>query len=290
VLFNPGLNHNDGLLAASVARREGMNYDCALEAILREVDAMRSQLAGDGEVAISGIGLFRHGGPDLSPVFEPMAGGVVNAPYAFLGELKIFEEPAGVSAAAGDSACGMEKIGRRHVVPAFLRIAAAVALLLIFGFTLTVPSGIQNDGADYASMPGGNPARTVVSKASGEAFCPQLLSISVPQANDALCVVDTVANKVYRHAVARIDAWKERCSVRAGERGDESAFCIVVASFESERKARRYIRQIGDNRLRISRSGGYYRVYSASSDSREEARMLRVDEAKRFPGAWICEQ
>ena len=56
--FNQSLNHTDGMLASSIARRDGVSYQVA-DSIVREgVDEMRNIYDVNGEVSIDRIGTF----------------------------------------------------------------------------------------------------------------------------------------------------------------------------------------------------------------------------------------
>ena len=60
--FNANVNHNDGLLAQSLVRREGLSYDEALAFIADSVTTFRQQLSMDSEVSMSRLGYFRSSG------------------------------------------------------------------------------------------------------------------------------------------------------------------------------------------------------------------------------------
>ena len=57
--FNASVSHNDGLLAQSLLRREGMDYDEAMRFIADTVTTFRQQLAMGCEVSMGRLGYFR---------------------------------------------------------------------------------------------------------------------------------------------------------------------------------------------------------------------------------------
>ena len=57
--FNASVSHNDGLLAQSLMRREGLNYEQAMSFIADSVTTFRQQLAMDCEVSMGRLGYFR---------------------------------------------------------------------------------------------------------------------------------------------------------------------------------------------------------------------------------------
>ena len=59
ISFNNGLTHNDGLLAHSLMRREGMEYKQAMHLIADSVASFRKQLTDKREVSMGRLGYFR---------------------------------------------------------------------------------------------------------------------------------------------------------------------------------------------------------------------------------------
>lgn len=56
--FNPAVSHNDGMLAASVARREGIGYQAAVATVDSAIDEMMRVYDVAGEVNLPRIGRF----------------------------------------------------------------------------------------------------------------------------------------------------------------------------------------------------------------------------------------
>ena len=57
--FNASADHNDGLLAQSLMRREGLDYDEAMKFVANSVTAFHRQLTMGGEVSMGPLGYFR---------------------------------------------------------------------------------------------------------------------------------------------------------------------------------------------------------------------------------------
>ena len=57
--FNGGLTRGDGLLVASVARREGISYEAASRIVAEGVESMKRQLAADGVLPLGRIGVLK---------------------------------------------------------------------------------------------------------------------------------------------------------------------------------------------------------------------------------------
>lgn len=296
VLFNPGLTHNDGLLASSIARRQQISYDRALDSIRLEVESMHHQLVGEGELAINRIGSFKYAGEGLSPIFEPSKTTSANAPFAFMPKI----ENLAAQTECDDTAVSDNVIKKHSVIPTFIRVAAAVAIFLALGFTLTIPVENITENTDYASVVVGNHSKSA-QVVTDNISSPSELFISVPEKSDSQTSVDTLATNRYRKMVAKYDRLIEKRAAtrnpKVAKNADKrvisepvnSNYIIVVASFDSTRKAKKFIAISGDSTLKISATGGHFRVYSASADTEIEATRLRAGAAKHYKGAWVCE-
>lgn len=74
--FNASATHNDGLLAQSLMRREGMDYDESMRFIADSVTTFRQQLSKDCEVSMGRLGYFRRneeGRPEFVPFVDDAA-------------------------------------------------------------------------------------------------------------------------------------------------------------------------------------------------------------------------
>ena len=68
--FNPSVTHNDGLLATSIARRAGIDYDSAVEILDEQVAALRAHLSVARTITLGSLGTLTLGAED-NPVFTP---------------------------------------------------------------------------------------------------------------------------------------------------------------------------------------------------------------------------
>ena len=59
ISFNGEVAHNDGLLAASIARASSTTFDRALASIADQVAALKSQIDNGGEFAVGRLGILR---------------------------------------------------------------------------------------------------------------------------------------------------------------------------------------------------------------------------------------
>lgn len=279
--YNASLNHNDGLIATSVARREGISYDMAVQAVAREVDAMRHQLDSDGEIAIGHLGVFRKN-DNGTPIFLPTPSEGINGQFFGLTPVKATPLLMAVRQEAGKP----DNDGRRDVfyLPIsrnIFKIAASVALICGLGFVLSTPVIVDNnpDYASLAAMP--TVSQEVVKikeRANAELF------ISIPSASsDATATVDTA-----KRVIPDTPNVPERPKHATLRMNDSDPYCLVIASHATRQQA---LKQIGSRTdLGMLESGGRFRVYVATGKSSAQARAAMNDPefARRHPGAWVC--
>ena len=78
--FNQALTHTDGMLASSIARRDGISYQVADSIVRDGVDELRNIYDVNGEVSIDRIGTFTRD-DNGSMIFSPAADSIANSPY-----------------------------------------------------------------------------------------------------------------------------------------------------------------------------------------------------------------
>lgn len=151
--FNPGLTHNDGLLAHSLMRREHLDYDQAMRFIADSVTSFRQQLAMGSEVSMGRLGYMRGSEERRAVEFVPfdtclsgdrfygLADVEVKTVAALERELELQQAPAAIVAGRRDL------FSRRST-----RIAASVAALIGLGVLLTTPVIVNRDHTAMASM------------------------------------------------------------------------------------------------------------------------------------------
>ena len=150
--FNASLIHNDGLLAHSLMRREGMTYDQAMHFIADSVTTFRQQLARNNEVSMGRLGYFRcHEGRYM----EFVQFGSENASDKFFGladvDVKTVEVLEQELAAASTPAVAVPE-HRNLFSRKSAQIAASVAVLIGLGIVLTTPIIVDRNQPAMASM------------------------------------------------------------------------------------------------------------------------------------------
>lgn len=142
--FNAGVSHNDGLLAQSLMRREGMTYEQAMSFIADSVTTFRQQLAMDCEVSMGRLGYFRRNEGRYIE-FVPFCRDNASDQYYGLADLEVKtvgaleRELAEVEAAQQEPAAAIVPKNRNLFSRKAAQVAASVAVLIGLGVVLSTP-------------------------------------------------------------------------------------------------------------------------------------------------------
>ncbi len=264
LVFNPSLTHDDGLLASSICRREGISYDNAREAIAGEVSAMRNSFDNNGIAILPRIGTFRRL-PDSTMKFDVDPSGIGAARFAALSPLSLPSTAAtsGSSESSADEIHIMphESLGRR-----ILRVAAFVAILLGLALTLSTPISVNLDRTpDFASV-GQAPRHQQEESYSIPAGYRFILAL--PDSADAVAPVSPKPVATPFH---------------------EADYYLIIGSLNSNEEAEKWMARHPEYAKGIVERHGRYRVYAATGSSIEEAFRLKSDPefARQNPEAWV---
>lgn len=294
--FNPSLNHNDGLLASSISRNEGIGYDEAVDQMSREIASLRCQLNSDGEVAMGHIGTFTlnaAGGVLFSPFDTP-----VTAPdYYGLPSIAVTK----VIKAAKQEKITLEDCDKRNrrkfsnIARSVTRIAASIALLLGLGMMLSTPVIVDHQTASLASVSSMTSVQTHKSVGHTSLLptpCEANLYLAVT--TQGVGIADTTARNRYSRRMASIknlsgDAssdW-QNSQIRLSE---SDPYCLVVASLATREDAEKYLNQQKDKSLMCLEKDGKFRIYAATGSTVAEASSPTRQSwfSRRYPGAWVC--
>lgn len=258
ISFNSAVCHNDGLLATSIMRREGISYDAALKLIQEEVSALKVQLSENGEVELGNLGKFVDYG---SISFEPKA--IANImPSSFFGFSALAIEPIVKEEECFELSDFNEDekptIIRMPVWKNIARIAASIVILVVLAFVLSTPMPMQKP--DYASVV---PAINVAKQAKKcESQIVEEPQISQPQ-EEPQQIEESIQTK--------------------------DKYYLIVGAFKSKERAEVFIKESKLSGLKImeKEGGSFYKIYSASSSDIEEIQLARTEIATTNPNAWI---
>lgn len=278
VAFNASLNHDDALLVGSVARREGVSYEAAQQMVQNQVEMLSQRLDMDSVVEFNRIGKLYKQAEAI--VFEPDPHSIANAAYSQLQAVALPKEAwhtqqaadeAHLDAVAAFNATLSSKLSMPHILRPALKYAAAVALLIAVGATLSTPIMVDNQSISRASitLPSVTSAKSVTLPAVNENSAAEAVKpFQAPKAEFVTLVSD-------------IDK----------ATADEANHYVIVASCSSEAQAQRYIAENGGpSELAVINCDGRYRVYAAVSRSYEAAYLFKQHNpefAAAHPTAWV---
>lgn len=270
--FNPDVNHNDGVLATSVARRERISYDTASSAVVAAVARLRELYDVAGQLNVPRIGTFRRDA-DGAMTFTPADAGESVAGMIYRG-LPAVEIEMREVAGGGDAVETGERVAAIGGLRAFGRVAAAVAVMLGLGITLSTPIAVDNSRMNYASVPA---PRVTAAK---PAVIPPVVS---PDARLFAVIPDSAT------ATATVTPEAKAAAPAPESVAGVARFYLIVSSHTSAAEARHYIAQRPDENLATLFRDGRYRVYAATGATFEAAKALtaNADFARRHPDAWV---
>lgn len=151
--FNPSLDYNDGLLAASIMRKERMSYEEANALISEAVVSIKKQLSHEGEVPFGRLGFFRSLGDGRTSDFESFGNVYGNNYYFGLSNLNIPTLAMLRQEDVEDTKPQVVK-GKHLYIPinwSSIQIAASIIVLFVLTFVLTTPIS-QEYNQDYAGL------------------------------------------------------------------------------------------------------------------------------------------
>jgi len=267
VSFNPELSRTDGLLAASIARRESISIDNAATTVRSIVDKMRKHLESSGSLSLGSVGMLEIAdGNKLS--FKP---GI--APWLSPSCLWLPSFSARPLQSAAELAHRREASERREkLLPYILRrgsrIAAAAAILIAMGW-IVVQNLTYAPKEQYASV---------------APITENVITLTPRIAEPTSPVVLVLARAPKDEVIENIPA-----SPRVNKE-DKAKYYLIVASLASMAEAEKYVRQHSDINLGILAKDGRYRVYAASGNTFEEvfAASKHEEIASRYSSSWVC--
>ena len=152
--FNASVSHNDGLLAQSLMRREGIGYNAAMKFIADSVTTFRQQLSLDSEVSMGRLGYFRRNEGRFIE-FVPFYHANGSDQFYGLGDLEIKDVATlerDATAAEDESVAAIVPKERNLFSRKAIRTAASVAVLLGLGVLLSTPIIVDREQQSMASM------------------------------------------------------------------------------------------------------------------------------------------
>ncbi|MDE6265762.1 MAG: hypothetical protein K2M07_00230 [Muribaculaceae bacterium] len=268
ILFNQELTHSDGLLIASVARRNRISYEQAAAEVTDEVMAIKSRLATpDSRCPAGSLGLMLRL-PHGALTFEP-AHRYFNTPL-FMG----FPEIEATTVEQRMEADNLSRKSRTLTLSGFMRVAASIILLIIVGLLTTTPLPVNETELNLASL-----ALPKISMPEQQ----KLNEIPVEITLNIALPADTVESRTKISEV-------ELAGRLSGKHLDlTDPYYLVVGSGESVARVRSFIAAHPGHRLETVNHNGNIRVIAATGNSPQSLMDYHRDRLKdEFPDAWTC--
>lgn len=279
--FNPALNHNDGILVASVARAEGIGYDASVSAVEAAVAEMRRRLDEDARLRLGAAGMLLRNAdgalrfvPSSARELTPASMWLPDVNLTLFGRAKAVAVP---ELGTEDEVAVERRAHRRRAryTSRIVRMAATMALLFAVGLAILKPASVDNPERASLGVEILSPAaHAPLIEIPGQAVAPVVLVIE--RHSDAATPVDTAAYAAMRRAARR--------------QLDSGRYYMVVASLASELEARKFVENSKDSSLGILVKDGRYRVYAAQGASVADVNALAASQGvnSRYPSAWVC--
>ncbi len=265
--FNASVNHNDGMLAQSIVRREGISYDDAMRVVSKSVSMFRQQLSQGNEVSLGRLGFFKST-DDQRIEFIPFYHERSNDNYFGLHNVKL--RPLSEEADRAEAAAAFAPQSPRHRAWSRpLQVAASILVLLCLTVVLTTPVIVNRNHQDYATL--------------------NLPKVTMPQQQ----VLDmTAADNGTQQAPAdhptEQEANVEPASSLLLDEGGNSL--LVVASLSSMEQVEVYKQHHADlaDKMQVSKaSKKLYHVYVARSNDKKHLYALKAQLPDKYKKAWV---
>ena len=256
--FNALATHNDGLLAQSIMRREGMDYDQAVRFIADSVAAFRQQLSMDNEVSMGRLGFFSSGEDGIIE-FMPNRNANPDDIFYGLNDLKILT----VEAMERDHKPGGAVVpnSRSLFIRKATRIAASIVVLLGLGVMLSTPIIVDREHHNVAGL-----APTVTA--------PQSQQLGV-----------TVQNGVVAQEMAPVSA----CQGISAVGNTSGKYYMVIATLRNQQELDAFKNKYPElvPSMKLLDYKGMMCVYVARSDDYGQLMSLRDELPEKLRDVWI---
>ncbi len=293
--FNPLLSRTDGLLAASVARRDKISIDKAAALVADIVADMRRELETTGRLSLGHVGSLEataHG----TLAFETADTAWLSPRHLWLPTVNISRIKT-ASEVEHEHQIEEEQTVRRDwraVLRRSAAVAACIALIAGIAWTVktTLPDAPQQQTASVApSLLRSHTADAGVAAPVEEAAPLVLVINRHDEAEEITPAQPTSSAPSDKSEMSDQSEMSDKSDKPAPQsRLDESdKYVLVVASLHSLEEAHKYVNQHSDINLGILTVGGRFRVYAATGDTPAATLAAKTGViARRYPDSWVC--
>lgn len=266
IAFNPSIEHNDGLLATSVARRHNITYTEAYKIIADNVTTFRRQLAMGTEVTFGRLGFFKTD-ENSRLIFVPT---LQNDAFDELFGLHDFEFPMLTQANNQLPAKVAHNIFSRKGIKTAASIAALVAIGALLSTPIVVDKEIHNASLNIAQIKKKPTAITIKPVTQTTTDDKQIKVIDTPS------IEPTV---------------KSEQTFNDGMPSDENGtYFLVINSCKKQHQAQALIQQYAKKGIKaktIARNG-YHHVVVAQASNQKDLINAKKLLPEKYRKAWVC--
>ncbi len=263
-MFNQAVALDDGLLANSIARKAGISFEDARNAIVRCVAKIKEIINNDGFIKIGSLGYLQLG-KENNLLFSPAKTGIASCEELGYGTITLNQESELENEVSDSNEEPNSESGYYlfKISKTFTRIAAMIAVMAFVALTVILNPLPADNREQRASV------------VPVEKILPPVQAKAMPQEDTP----DTTT----------ID---EGTVVKVNETAEQSPIhYLIVATFSNSKEAKAYAEKYSTPEFPLTavESRKMTRVSVAESDDREEVRMRLNSSAisQRFPNAWI---
>ena len=257
--FNAGVTHNDGLLAHSLMRREGLSYEESMRFIADSVTAFAKQLSMGGEVSMGRLGYFvrREGRYDE---FVPFTNVNASNRYYGLADVEV-RTVTSLERAMQEESEAPIRVERGLFSRRTTRIAASIAVLLGLGVLLSTPVIVDREHLDMASM-------------TPKVTAPQVQTLGV-----------TVEQGVTTSAIEVVEPYPSIAAMGS----DAGKYYMVIATLRNQQELDAFKKSYPSlvPHMKLLDYKGMTCVYVARSDDYGRLMSLRDELPERLRDVWI---
>lgn len=291
IVFNPTLQHNDGLLAESYMKMHGTDYNQALLMIEEDTKELKDTLSRNHRISLGNMGLFSIG-EEGNVIFEqnekapfsPVSYGLAEFHIPTLQALQQEKERA-----KRDSSLRKEKRDTIYIPVSvkFIRTAVASAAAVALFLLISTPVKDVNTSTYTASfIPSEVIMKTPLSDTESLKSTEKVLS--VPMAN----VLEAGVKKEEPAVLEKTVSAEASAKTLVIPKKNNKYYHIVIGSFPTEKQANEFLSQVDKTQYAnsgIVRKDGKVRVYAAKFTERKAAEdyITEIRGNVKYKDAWL---
>lgn len=306
IVFNPSLNHDDGLLTESYMQMYGMNFCEAQQTLRQDLDEWKKILDDHGTVSSGRLGSFRRN-EDGTLIFEPETAYYTIDVY---GLTSFYMTPVGAEwnhRQPGDfpvlpqdrrskQAVRTEAV-RKASLPLRMmgRIAGIAAAAIVLFFLITPPVKEVNRNFYTAGFAPPEILTSTFSAGEGEEEKEKASPVQdITEANKPIAAMSSHPEASIEATAGAVQKTTQASAEIAIEIEDvvNRSYYVIIASFDSRSRARKFVSEVDPAECRqigMVRSGQRIRVYAAKYDNRAEAEayVTQLRKTEKFKTSWL---